>query len=285
MPISIENLTVKAQVTREGRVLGSRIPHSDIEFAFDSVSHTFNLDSWINNRPAAAACRAAINGTTISKREAQTVLETWGCEESIFGDLLEFVFFDGRGAGNFVKPENDAIVHFAGFPPGVPAGFNDEKIALFMLLATGNAAVYWRENTASHLNIESMNLRVDQKTHTLNFNWESLLRKLRKSIQSRAKRQSSLPDYVTDRDELDVLVFDQIAESSGGFRTLYNEEVIRREPHGNGYQINCTDKKFFGDSPEVSRGLSNDLKLALNHLRFIVYAEWRIAHQLIHKNA
>lgn len=290
MPVSMENLTVKARQTAEGLVLGSKIAHADIRFSIDGASSTFKLDDWINDRPAALQCRAAINGPTIPAGVAQRVLEHWTCYDSIFGEYLGAEFFPTVNIGNFFNPDNDAEFSFPGFGAGVQANFTPDQIQLFKLLAVGQAAIYWRERTAAALNIESVLLTLikpkAREESTLSFNWTSLLRSLRKSMLATAKRNTDVYTYNDDgQTVLDTLIFDHILDAAGGFRSLHKNGIMYKEPHGNGYCFRSTPSVFLGISEEVSRKFNEQIHKALNHIRFIVYAEWRIAHQLIQKNA
>lgn len=282
MPITIENLDTKARVEAEGRVLGSKLPHASIEFNFDGTRKTICLDDWMNKKSGASDLRAAINSTTIKSATALAALDAWDCKGSLFTTM--FSFLSGDSQQSFAKPSQDGAFTFT-LKRGVAID-DEHKRQLFMFLAAGSAACYWRQNTASSLDVTSVELnQVVRGTATptrYNFGWESLLLRARQWVK--VSYENALPDnYTRDSEVLDATIY-RLMLTEVGFYPLCAADMIQEKRSG-GYEFSATDNRYFAGSKKISKGVEQSIRTALNHMRFVMYIEWRMIQELVKKDA
>jgi hypothetical protein len=76
-----------------------------------------------------------------------------------------------------------------------------------------------------------------------------------------------------------------LMELEVGFMALIAGGILRAKQHDGGYVFNSTSKRYLGDNKGVSGGFENAIGVALNHIRFVLYIEWRMIHELVKKNA
>lgn len=250
-----------------------KVNHIDFEFTRNGNTTTFSLDDWTNHPDDHLT--GAIAAHVVTAEEARTVLESWTCYTSLFDEVLRYKFFKGESCAAFC---NNNAAPF-GFDVAAPhdnlheAVDNDNKYRIFKLLTIGAVVVYYRERTAQILNIAD--LTIDGRN--IHLNWDLLIRSFRKTVRGLCMRNSRPPSYdAAGKRYFDQYLLEELRTMPGGFRALVDGRVIRPNQANNGYECRLVGS----DIGAMQNGNDGDIHKALNHLRFIVYVEWRMIWEL-----
>ncbi len=292
---TIQNLTLLANLG-DGKTAGSRIGHGAIAFQFpEALSFTF--DNWTNIdggslNPSKGDLQAAVATTDADVCERAN--RNWDRSESFFTHLAKTLWLADTLPANWAHP---AVGGGANITLPLRAGVTVDTAAsrwLFRWLVSGGAIAWWREETGAKLNIANANLHVvkpgsrakhnlvvpdDFDVDAIVFNWSQLLKKMRTRVRTWIIQKYPAPGgYLDAANDLNTELADLLKEVAG-FKKLCESGYLVPEPHGNGYDLKPSAKLFVGATFATDRG--NDLKIALNHTRFIMWMEWRIATEMV----
>ncbi|WP_437479328.1 hypothetical protein WME75_33210 [Sorangium sp. So ce1014] len=296
--MSFRNLTIVAATdynnqTREGGkgiVAGSKIPHSNIHFDLGSGDVSYNIDDmWTNSRAGKVTLEKGIHNLRIKKHELRNLLVAWNGSRSIFDVLAEEYVLDGTNPANWRRPgmgDGDNIqIQLA---DGLALNSQYTRRAVLHLLSM-SAGIFWRERTISLL---SGNVRYKEKVNngqpadkTVAVNWASVTAQVRGVVRDKLRRHQDPPK---NDDHLDVppsnpavgpsydAAIAEILEQEAGFRWLFEKGLIKKA-HG---QYDPASAATWVRDPALQttkRQLvsTDDVIQPLNHIRFIMYMEWR----------
>lgn len=293
--VLIENLRTLASVG-DGKTFGSRLGHGAIRFQFAPPAvRSFTFDDWTNigdasANPSKADLRGAVNWA--HQVDCDSALHNWERTDSFFARIAKELFFGANLPADWCNPGADTAYITLPLRAGVTLP-NAPEQWLFMLLVSGAAIAYWRERTGVVLNISSVRMQTlkagsaakakpavpaDYDLDTIELDWPTVLRRMRTMVRTWVKqRYPATGSYDAATLDLNTDLIEN-AERLPGIKKLVKGEYLVAEPHGNGYDIRPSKKLFVGESLENDR--HDDLKVALNHARFIMWMDWRIGTEL-----
>lgn len=295
MPVTIENLSTLADTTRV-RTRGSGLPHADVHFDFNGAAATFDMDNWMNRHdPTWANYTAALAAQVIPRDNAIGTVAAWRCNRSLFEDLCRGLYFQNQAA-NWRDPGGGAATHDIALHQNAAGALGTaQQQTTFMLLVTGAVAAYYRESTMAALNVVNVHVTHPNpvavhlpQTTQVALNWDNVIKEARKIAKAKIDGRIAPPNYAAPHhtNTYDTAMYDAAVAANGGFTKLITDYTVLRRGHGgNGYTFWHSNTTFIGAAANLRNGVEGDIGTALNHIRFVLYAEWRIGYELTTGNA
>jgi hypothetical protein len=270
------------------RTRGSRLPHAQIQYWFDDgTDDRYLIGDWMNrHEPTATLLNQALAVPIIPVALVTEAAATWGVDTSLVGSILDTFYFTLAQPADWCDPAAAGARQTFALKAGTSPATAAEK-EFFMHLTASRAAIYYRETTMGTLNLDVVVLstrrpgaHVSQATNVA-LNWTKVLREFRREVKSRLNRRAApFPYTAAGYLTYDTLIFELLRDQvRGGFATLITAGVLRA-PHGS-YEFSNTPAAHLGDTLPVAAGFADQISTALNHVRFVMYMEWRIGYELI----
>lgn len=288
MAITIENLSTLA-INNTVRTLGSGLPHATINFDFNGTARSICLDDWVNaGAPTITNIDAALAAEVIPKDNAKATIASWKGTKSLFEMFAKGEYFEGQAA-NWHAPGGNAATHDVSVHRNAPLA-NAAQQTMFMLLVAGAAVAYYRESTMAALNVSTVDVTHPQahaahltQVTQVALNWAEVLKQARLIAKGKIDADTAPPAYGAPNlnNTYDTEMFNAATAAGGGFTSLINTYGVFTRGHGNnGYDWWHSGTTFLGSAANLRNGVQAALNAALNHIRFVLYMEWRLGYEL-----
>ena len=277
--IKFNNLTHKARTEGSGRIDGSRIAHQPFDFKFGGETLQYTVDDWVNDKGSSvtdlAAGAVAVFGAHSRFRVKTEMARPSTNEHAITGLLNEYIFGIPRPASTaeWAAPPHN-VNDFVDITTQVNLNLSHAPTrTLAMHLLSVRAAMHWRFYTMEKMNIGEVNLQVKSTTQVVTFDWNRIWEKARAWVEGQVAESnpppSAPPSSGEGGQEMNVALT-SLMEYDEGLRELARKSALKTDAHSGAYE--------FKDS--LIGGKANALKGAFNHLRFVMYLEWRTLHEI-----
>jgi hypothetical protein len=294
--VEIENLTLLAQNAGKGRVAGSQIPHIGHKYQVPTgqgganQEKTYRADDWLNADDRDAQLDAGAEDM-VNRERLNRVITDWSTDETILEPILKaFVYAEGKSpkapSGRpWYAPNAEDGEQVTVPVRGSARASHDENAKLIMHLLSLRAAAHWRMTTLETLSGTTIPITktLGHNTDTINakMNWKALVRASRGQVKA-LLQANQVPGKPGTRNQLDNNVLQLLtADAEGGAQLTTTAQLVSLNQDGT-YRIDSA-RTVTGAAKtkyEISDGDQGNLHAALNHLRFLVYLEWRATHDL-----
>jgi hypothetical protein len=293
--IEIENLTLLAQNAGKGKVAGSQIPHIGHKYQVPTgqgganQEKSYRADDWLN---ADGRDQQLDDGAEdmMTRARLERVITGWSTDETILEPILKaFVYSEGKspktasGRPWYAPNAEDGERVTVPVRGGARAN-HDENAKLVMHLLSLRAAAHWRMATLETLSGTAIPITkaLGAQTETIDakMNWKALVKASRGQVKA-LLQGNQVPGKPGTRNQLDNTMLGLLTADTAGGAHLTTAQLVTLNQDGT-YKID-TNRTVSGAAKvkySISDGDASNLHAALNHLRFLVYLEWRAAHDL-----
>ncbi|WP_224245074.1 eCIS core domain-containing protein [Hyalangium gracile] len=264
---------------------------------------SFMVDDWTNRKRVDDL--SSTMAQVFNKNEVRQEVDDWGCTGTILDPLLNRFIFEAPPQEDWLSPRQGETF--------IPLSIRDTLDVtstpiqrLIMHLVSLRAALKLRETEEAALNVGSVRIvdpaderkkameapssnkgrkaskqpADEEQGEDVQLNWAALMRACRGVVKTHLlanrappREPPSVASSGTIMDALMASCF----EAAGGFSTLVAKEILTVDD-ARGYDL----PKRSGQRSRLSdQGKARHIGLALNHVRFILWSEWRAVHELL----
>ncbi|HVE82666.1 MAG TPA: hypothetical protein VND93_07450 [Myxococcales bacterium] len=301
--VGFNNLTTLSRIdfnpnTKEGgrgnAVAGSKIPHANMHFDFSAAGGgpadaVYNVDTWTNAGGVPANLTKGIHNLRVGKRNYQALVDAWDGNQSIFDPVLSGYIFDDSNPANWMKPAaTDGDKINLQLKEGLALNSEFTRYVAMHLISM-RAAIFWREATNAAL---SGNIRYTKRQsgkpdsdESVTVDWKNIIRQARLIVKSKLHDNAALfgtgqpssnpavgPQY-------DALMTETLTHDDG-FKKLMDLGMIKIS-HGAYDPATVPIKDPANGTIKNQLVNTDEINQPLNHIRFLLYIEWRGMRELI----